>query len=99
MYGSMFGLPAANEAADIQTCCEPKTNTQTKEDESCVPECITSKYIIKVVSSRDLIISKMDAFVEDPCEVQMLQKMMPLHSYCFDTEHVFELTAPSLPFL
>ena len=71
----------------------------TKEDKSCVPECITSKYIIKVVSSRDLIISKMDAFVEDPCEVQMLRKMMPLHSYCFDTEHVFELTVPSLPFL
>ena len=70
-----------------------------KEDESCVPECITSKYIIKVVSSRDLIISKVDAFVEDPCEVQMLRKMMPLHSYCFDTEDVFELTAPSLPFL
>ena len=71
----------------------------TKEDESCVPECITSKYIIKVASSRDLIISKMDAFVEDPCEVQMLRKMMHLHSYCFDTERVFELTAPSVPFL
>ena len=29
---------------------------ERKEDASCVPECITSKYIIKVVSSRDLII-------------------------------------------
>ena len=70
-----------------------------KEDESCVPECITSKYIIKVTSSRDQIILKMDAFVEDPCGALMLRKMMLLYLYCFDTEHVFELIAPSLPFL
>ena len=43
-------------------------------------------------------ISKMDAFVEDPCEAPMLRKMMLLYSYCVDTEHVFDLTAPSVLF-
>ena len=71
----------------------------TKEDESYVPECITLKYIIKVTLSCDQIILEMDASVEDPCEAPMLRKMMLLYLYCFYTEHVFELTAPSLPFL
>ena len=71
---------------------------QAEEDESCTPECITSKYIIKVASSRDQIISNMDAFAEDPCEAPMLRKMMLLYSYCFDTEHVFGIAFPSLPF-
>ena len=43
-----------------------------KKDESYVPECITSKFIIKVPSSRDQIILKMVAFVEDPCKAPML---------------------------
>lgn len=52
----------------------PDIESGWKEDESCVPECITSKYIIKVTSSRDQIILKMDAFVEDPCGALMLRK-------------------------
>ena len=56
-------------------------------------------YIIKVAPSRDQIISEMDALVEDPCEAPMRRKMMLLYSYCFDTEHGFELTALSSPFL
>ena len=71
----------------------------SKEDESCVPECITCTYIVNVALSRDQFISKMDAFVEDPCEALMLRKMMLLYSYCVDTEHVFEVTAPSVLFL
>ena len=55
--------------------------------------------IIKVVPSRDQIILNVDAFVEDRCEAPMLWKMMLLYLYCFDTERVFELTTPSLPFL
>ena len=46
----------------------------------------------------DQIILKMDAFIEDPCEAPILRKMMLFYLYCFDTEHVFELTASSLPF-
>ena len=70
-----------------------------KEDKSYVPECINSKNITKVAWSRDQIILKMDAFVEDSCEAPMLRKMTLLYSYCFNTEHVCELTAPCLPFL
>ena len=70
-----------------------------KENALCVTECITSKNIIKVASSRDQIILRMDAFLEDRCEAPMLRKMMLLYSYCSDTERVFELNAPSLPFL
>ena len=40
----------------------------------------------RVASSRDQIISKMDAFVEGPCEALMLRKMMHLYLYCFVTE-------------
>ena len=42
---------------------------------------------------------KMDAFVEEPCQAPMFRKRKLLYLYCLDTEHVFELTVPSLPFL
>ena len=41
----------------------------------------------------------MDAFVEEPCQALMFRKRKLLYLYCFDTEHVFELTVPSLRFL
>ena len=41
----------------------------------------------------------MDAFEEGEWQAPMFRKEQLLYLYCFDTEHGFELTVPSLPFL
>ena len=38
-------------------------------------------------------------FIEEPCQAPMFRKRTLLYLYCFDTEHVFELSVLSLPFL
>ena len=46
-----------------------------------------------------IIISKMDAFMEQSWQASQFRKAKLLYLYCVDLNYICELTVPSLPFL